>query len=1086
MLETAKRVITNRIFKKIIASILLFYILFSSMISSLAINVTNMDDIKAELTAERAGNYVANFAINFESNFGKKVVYSDSNLDVAYNGNSTSNNEYQMNNYSWIAFVYNQSLKLYSNENIGAQNVNSYVIPHTNGANATWSDEIFEQIKFNGDAYAVDETTPEHKTEYLNISDLASTDEIYPGDVLIKTKKSSDDGEYTGQVFLYIGVGQVLYCNPTEDGKRPLVKCYVDELDCTIDTVLRIKEETANKIYDTDTTLIFAGKSYDPQIKYEGAPGYGTYLGTSTAGDFVRWIVDKFADIMDYIIGIQTYAVRAILIGWTNLVENLLHYTMLGSKEDVNGAYVNSLTGKANNLGIRVSIEDILFNRIPILDVNFFSVEQAGGSEIAEGSIVYSLRQNISFWYYIIRIISIIIMLFVLIYVGFRIALTTIADRKAQYKSALVGWIVGFIAVVAIHLFMYIVFEINEYFIKLFNETAINMNGGEFSLYETIRTKSYAPKFTEGFGSTIMYMFLVYMLIRFSIIYFKRYLTVTILGLIGPVMGVKYGVERATGRKTKSLSKWMFEFSMNVFLQSVHALLYVCLMQIALSMAFTSLAGYIVALVILNFMLKADKIFMNIFNFDRAKSVGDTSQPEGFLQQFAKITVGVAVTGRAVKSIGKGVFGVAKVGANFIEESGDIIYDREKGETKKQFRRGMYKAAGGIGRIANKVTKDRISSIAALSLLKGTKESKKMDEAAIKALKLNTSITKKEFKRSLDLLKGTVGGAVKLTAGIPLTIADPMAGVATLVGAYSGIKKNINESNINHINVKNKYNNMIRHQDDGKVEEAIRSAVNSTPGKILTSPARAAKGYVKTAGGMAGLGMGVAATSAGYDTYKFEEERLKNHKLIEDLKNADVTEKEIDQLYKELEEEERRLNSGLTSEELKQKVNKEFSATVSEAKTKRVKSSTVKGAIDEYMSQNGVSHLSEQDVDNIMSIIKRRESEIGKILVFDNDVMDNIRDSLRETIERNTGKKERTAVLPGEMHGAFKKGLAKQGSIKSQKIDTSRQDRKSEIQEKIQEKVRQYENIYEGSKKKVEKTATIINRIKNQNNETGK
>ena len=153
---------------------------------------------------------------------------------------------------------------------------------------------------------------------------------------------------------------------------------------------------------------------------------------------------------------------------------------------------------------------------------------------------------------------------------------------------------------------------------------------------------------------------------------------------------------------------------------------------------------------------------------------------------------------------------------------------------------------------------------------------------------------------------------------------------------------------------------------------------------------------------------------------------------------------------------------------------------VKEALTKRVKSSTVKGAVDEYMSTNSLTQLSELDIDHIMDIIKRRESEAGKTLEFDSDVLDNVRTALQEKVDANVAKRRGTTILASDMQGALKKGLSKQGSIKSNKVDSSKNDRTEEIKAKLQEKVREYENLYEGSGKKVEKAGAVLNRAKGE------
>ncbi|HOZ55140.1 MAG TPA: hypothetical protein PK993_03785, partial [Clostridia bacterium] len=318
-----KSIFKNSIFKKIIVLIMLLFILFSSVFSTFAAGLVDMGDVSVPLTSERAGNYVANFAINFEKNYSKKSEYSMVATDIGdtYNGNLI-NKKYCFNSTSWIAFVYNQCLRLQTNTNFNSMTPYSYVNPHTQSANASWDESFFEQIRFNisSDLTQQSETdNEENKTEFLNISSLATNDEIKPGDILIKSKmkqaiEGEEQDEYIGEVYLYIGAGQVIYCKPpvNEEDKSVLVKCYLDDLGSTIDTVLRIKTETSAKILDTDVTLIFAGKSYETGIQYQGIPGAGTYLGTTDGWETGRWILDSIGNILDYLVGIITYAVRAV------------------------------------------------------------------------------------------------------------------------------------------------------------------------------------------------------------------------------------------------------------------------------------------------------------------------------------------------------------------------------------------------------------------------------------------------------------------------------------------------------------------------------------------------------------------------------------------------------------------------------------------------------------------------------------------------------------------------------------------------------------------------------------------------------
>lgn len=51
-----------------------------------------------------------------------------------------------------------------------------------------------------------------------------------------------------------------------------------------------------------------------------------------------------------------------------------------------------------------------------------------------------------------------------------------------------------------------------------------------------------------------MYMVLVYYLIKFLYIYFKRYITVNILAILGPIIAIKYAFDKIRSGKSGSLT----------------------------------------------------------------------------------------------------------------------------------------------------------------------------------------------------------------------------------------------------------------------------------------------------------------------------------------------------------------------------------------------------------------------------------------------------------------------------------------------------------------------------------------------------
>ena len=75
----------------------------------------------------------------------------------------------------------------------------------------------------------------------------------------------------------------------------------------------------------------------------------------------------------------------------------------------------------------------IFFNKIAITDINFFNFTDAGQTSL-------KFRNEVAKWYYSVRIIAVLALLVVLVYVGIRMTISTIAEDKAKYKKMFMDW----------------------------------------------------------------------------------------------------------------------------------------------------------------------------------------------------------------------------------------------------------------------------------------------------------------------------------------------------------------------------------------------------------------------------------------------------------------------------------------------------------------------------------------------------------------------------------------------------------------------------------------------------------------------
>lgn len=470
----------------------------------------------------------------------------------------------------------------------------------------------------------------------------------------------------------------------------------------------------------------------DGEFYYTGTTK-GTYVVTE--GIF-SWLLTALKGIADFIIGAISMLFRMVIVGWTALFEKLLTMTLeatMGTEfhlDNINGTDITENTNSSEN----VTVEAIVYNLVPFFNINLFednvehSMRTGTGRDLsdyicerceknidecncAEGycnctlcqlrrfrenpdnkTVVDMVKENVAGWYYIIRLIAIAGMMIVLIAIGIKMAISTVASEKALYKRMLVDWIVGFIILFTMQYMMVAIININETLVTIIREAA-NSNGNEvteitkkefsvkektnedleISIYEAARTRAYDAKLINGTTGMVLYATLVFFAFRFSLMYLKRYLTIIALTLMAPGVGFAYAIQKALSGKSKAFGNWMKEYIMNVIIQTVHALLYSSFVSTALVVSLDSVSGMILAFILLNFMLKADKLFRKIFKMssegsllDNASNSGDPQKIRENLQAAQALYMGAKPVTKALLNspLTKAATGVAKAVRN--------------------------------------------------------------------------------------------------------------------------------------------------------------------------------------------------------------------------------------------------------------------------------------------------------------------------------------------------------------------------------------------------------------------------------------
>ena len=311
-----------------------------------------------------------------------------------------------------------------------------------------------------------------------------------------------------------------------------------------------------------------------------------------------------------------------------------------------------------NGAGI-VTAEDILFSgstaagQVKMLDVNIFKTS-AGASAVTD-----ALRQNVSIWYYNLRTVAIVISLIVLLYIGIRMAMSSVASDKAEYKKMLKDWFASFAILFVLHYFMIIVLSVNNELVSLIynmkDNIAVNSDFGSgdymAELFKNVFSLGGLAQI-EGATSAITYIALVGTTIAFFVLYVKRLLTVAFLIIIAPLITITYAIDKMGDGKSQALDTWLKEFVFNVLIQPFHCIIYIVFVNAAFAGASAdSLSGAIFAILSMLFIFKAEDIVKKIFGFGQASTLGTMAAAGGLAVAALQSTMKVGKSAKAAGSV---------------------------------------------------------------------------------------------------------------------------------------------------------------------------------------------------------------------------------------------------------------------------------------------------------------------------------------------------------------------------------------------------------------------------------------------------
>ena len=378
-------------------------------------------------------------------------------------------------------------------------------------------------------------------------------------------------------------------------------------------------------------------------------------------------------------------------------------------------------------------------NNLTNIERYFYKDTDENGNEIkvttSKQNLGADLSNTIARWYVGIRNIALVLMMIVLLYIGIRMALSTLANDKAKYKQMLYDWLIGIMLLFLMHYIMAFSVMIvqkltdvisasvdqkgyavrmpvddNGKMVEYFNDNGLSYllydeNGNiatgrededgsvkadesnvAYVMYTTnmmgkLRLDTQLTNWgTAYIGYAICYVVLVMYTCFFVFTYLKRVLYMAFLTMIAPMVALTYPIDKINDGSAQGFDRWFKEYIFNLLIQPMHLLLYFVLVTSAFDLAGQNLIYSIVAI---GFMIPAEKLLRSFFGFEKAHTPGVLAGPAGAALTMTGISKMVGLLGGHKKGgNGKEAGGGKNGGSSEDDEGKGLRFKKDFNETQ--------------------------------------------------------------------------------------------------------------------------------------------------------------------------------------------------------------------------------------------------------------------------------------------------------------------------------------------------------------------------------------------------------------------
>lgn len=232
-----------------------------------------------------------------------------------------------------------------------------------------------------------------------------------------------------------------------------------------------------------------------------------------------------------------------------------------------------------SNNGEIFTIERTVTNYYDLFNLKYLISPMEGGSKQGKSEILEPISKNAATWFVGIRNLSLAGSVITLIYIGIRLATSTISTKKAKFKKMLFSWFEGIAIMLVLQIYIVAIILLSNWMVDALNSTIKNdpsITTVEEQLMKNVNDNlDSINQIHELFFYILLFTMFSYYEFKFFVLYIGRLIRVAFFIIISPLVCLTYPIDKVGDGKPQAFNNWILEISVITFIQPIHLLIYI-------------------------------------------------------------------------------------------------------------------------------------------------------------------------------------------------------------------------------------------------------------------------------------------------------------------------------------------------------------------------------------------------------------------------------------------------------------------------------------------------------------------------------